>query len=110
MHLKLAGRPNEARARLDLEPRASVHRPSVDALFESAALSWRERVLGVVLTGMGDDGLAGARAVVGAGGVVLTEAESSCVVYGMPRAVWQAGLSVVQAPLERMAEEITSRL
>jgi two-component system chemotaxis response regulator CheB len=59
---------------------------------------------------MGDDGLVGARAVTRAGGQVLTEAESSCVVYGMPRAVKEAGLSSAEVPLEGMAAAITSRL
>jgi two-component system chemotaxis response regulator CheB len=110
LHLKFRAGSDGARAWLDLEPTEAMHRPSVDALFESAAAIWRERVLGVVLTGMGDDGLAGARAIVAAGGEVLTEAESSCVVYGMPRAVRQAGLSVAEAPLERMLSEIGARL
>ena len=63
--------------------------------------------MGVVLTGMGDDGLAGARAIRAAGGSVLTEAESSCVVYGMPRAVVEAGQSSGSAPLEHMVSLLT---
>jgi two-component system chemotaxis response regulator CheB len=61
------------------------------------------KTLGVVLTGMGDDGTAGARAIHAAGGRVITEAEESCVVYGMPRAVVEAGLSDVSAPLPQIA-------
>jgi two-component system chemotaxis response regulator CheB len=59
---------------------------------------------------MGEDGLVGSRALVSAGGEVLTEAESSCVVYGMPRAVFEAGLAAAEAPLSRMAAEIMRRL
>lgn len=110
IHLKLKTVGQRSVARLELEPRDAIHRPSVDSLFESAAGAWKKRVLGVVLTGMGDDGLIGARAIVAAGGQVLTEAESSCVVYGMPRAVREAGLSIAEVPLERMAAEIMSRL
>jgi two-component system chemotaxis response regulator CheB len=110
MHLKLSKAENVVSAQLDLEPNGSVHRPSVDALFESAAHVLGPHVLGVVLTGMGDDGLIGARAVVEAGGEVLTEAESSCVVYGMPRVVREAGLSAGEAPLERMVAAILARL
>jgi two-component system chemotaxis response regulator CheB len=84
--------------------------PSVDRLFEAAASTWGAGVLAVVLTGMGDDGLRGARAVVGAGGKVLTEAESSCVVYGMPRSVCDAGLSAGEVRIEDMAAAIQSRL
>jgi two-component system chemotaxis response regulator CheB len=109
MHLRIhPGDP--ARARLGLVPLDAVHRPSVDVLFSSAAEAFGGATLGVVLTGMGDDGVLGSRAIRSAGGVVLTEAESSCVVYGMPRAVKEAGLSDGEAPLERMAESIASRL
>ncbi|HWA77171.1 MAG TPA: chemotaxis-specific protein-glutamate methyltransferase CheB, partial [Polyangiaceae bacterium] len=102
IHLKFTKGDPEVSARLDPQPQGGAHRPSVDALFESAAQAFGPRVLAVVLTGMGDDGLAGARAVVAAGGEVLTEAESSCVVYGMPRVVREAGLSSCEVPLERM--------
>jgi two-component system chemotaxis response regulator CheB len=109
-HLRLVATATGVVVRLDAEPSLAVHRPSVDVLFQSAAQSLGKRVLGVVLTGMGDDGLLGARAVVAAGGQVLTEAESSCVVYGMPRVVKEAGLATAEVPLERMAAEIASRL
>ena len=88
----------------------STHRPSVDVLFASAAQAYDKDVLGVVLTGMGNDGVAGARAIVDAGGSVVTETEASCVVYGMPRCVVEAGLSSGQASIEDMAALIGSRL
>jgi two-component system chemotaxis response regulator CheB len=59
---------------------------------------------------MGEDGLEGARQIHAAGGRVLTEAESSCVVYGMPRAVSEAGLSTGSFPLEGMATAIQRAL
>ena len=96
-------------ARLATEPR-TLYVPSVDILFTSAARAVGSRLLGVVMTGMGDDGLAGARAIVAAGGRVLTEAESSAVVYGMPRCVQEADLSAEQAPLQRMADAIRRHL
>jgi two-component system chemotaxis response regulator CheB len=65
--------------------------------------------LGVVLTGMGDDGLVGARTIAAAGGRLLTEAASTCVVYGMPRAVYEADLGAEAVPLDQMAQEITQR-
>ena len=110
MHLRLAGAGNALTAVLDAEPHEATHRPSVNVLFESAAQILGRRALGVVLTGMGDDGLIGARAIVEAGGQVLTEAESSCVVYGMPRVISEAGLSTVEVPLEQMLAQIVSRL
>ncbi len=109
-HLKL----REAGGRLfvnnDLNPLGTAHRPAVDVLFSSAARVTGGATLGVVLTGMGDDGLEGSRAIRAAGGEVLTETESSCVVYGMPRAVWEARLATAEAPLSRMAAEMIERL
>jgi len=110
MHLKLVARQGVLVALLDAEPLAAAHRPSVDVLFASAADAAGASVLGVVLTGMGDDGVAGARSLRAAGARVLTESESSCVVYGMPRAVKVAGLSDGEAPIERMAQKILSQL
>jgi two-component system chemotaxis response regulator CheB len=102
MHLKVERHGAVCLARLDRQPLRMPHHPSVDVLFESAARTWGADTVGVVLTGMGDDGLAGARAIRAAGGTVLTEAESSCVVYGMPRAVEEAELATATAPLEDM--------
>jgi len=59
---------------------------------------------------MGDDGLQGARAIRAAGGELVTEAEASCVVYGMPRCVDEAGLSSASAPISEMAQTILQRL
>ena len=102
-HLALARRGGEVVADLGLEPSARLpYVPSVDVLFESAARAFAGRVLAVVMTGMGEDGLAGARAVREAGGLVLAEDQSSAVVYGMPRAVWEAGLAVARVPLDRL--------
>lgn len=109
-HLRLALRAGVLTAHLDPMPSDSVHRPSVDVLFESAAQCLGERALGVVLTGMGSDGLQGARAITEAGGQVLTETEASCVVYGMPRVVKEAGLSVTEAPIEQIVAAIARRL
>jgi two-component system chemotaxis response regulator CheB len=103
LHLKLEEVDGRFVARLDVEPLTTAHRPSVDVLFASAVRAAGPGVLGLVLTGMGDDGLQGARAIRAAGGHVLTEAESSCVVYGMPRVVDEAGLSSASAPLEALA-------
>lgn len=92
------------RVRVDNRGDGGLHVPSVNALFESAAVRVKSKVLGLVLTGMGDDGLTGSRKIRDAGGVVLTEAEASCVVYGMPRAVTEANLATDQAPLDRIGD------
>jgi two-component system, chemotaxis family, protein-glutamate methylesterase/glutaminase len=89
---------------VDTRPLESLYRPSVDILFESAAAVWGSRTVGVVLTGMGDDGTRGARCINEAGGTIVTESESSCVVYGMPRSVREAGLSDDETPLDGLVD------
>jgi two-component system chemotaxis response regulator CheB len=109
-HLRVRSGGGGLTTHLDSTPTASPFCPSVDVLFESAAAALGPAVLGVVLTGMGNDGVEGARAIQRARGRTLTEAESSCVVYGMPRAVVEAELSVGQAPIEDMADKILENL
>jgi two-component system chemotaxis response regulator CheB len=75
-------------------------------LFKSAAEVYGNRVLGVVMTGMGSDGTEGAAWIKSQGGLVFTEAESSCVVYGMPSVVMEAGLSDKSIALDGMARAI----
>lgn len=91
---------------LDLKPLDFMHRPAADVLFHSAAEVYGSRVLGLVMTGMGSDGTQGAAWIKAQGGRILTEAEESCVVYGMPRAVVEAGLSDRSVPLARMGEAL----
>jgi two-component system chemotaxis response regulator CheB len=91
---------------LDVRPLDTPHRPSVDVLFHSAADVYAERVLGVVMTGMGSDGREGAAWIKAKGGRILTEAEDTCVVYGMPRSIVEAGLSDRSVKLEAMANAI----
>jgi two-component system chemotaxis response regulator CheB len=96
--------------RLDLRPLDTPHRPSVDVLFQSAAEVYGDRVLGLVMTGMGADGREGAAWIKARGGAVLTEAEETCVVYGMPRSVVEAGLSDESVPLDRLTMAIMDRV
>jgi len=106
-HLRLGRDPGDARrvrAHLDFAPVDTLHRPAVDVLFASAAAAYGAKTLGLVLTGMGEDGLAGARAIAAAGGRLFTEDESSCVVYGRPRAVAEAGLSSGSLPVDQIPE------
>jgi two-component system chemotaxis response regulator CheB len=91
---------------LDMRPADSLHRPSVDVMFQSAAEIFRDRVLGVVMTGMGSDGKQGAAWIKSQGGLIFTESEESCVVYGMPASVVEAGLSDRSLPLGKMAHGI----
>jgi two-component system chemotaxis response regulator CheB len=96
--------------RLDVRPLDTPHRPSVDVLFQSAADVYGDRVLGVVMTGMGTDGRDGAAWIKARGGAVLTEAEETCVVYGMPRSVVEAGLSDEAVPLNQLTAAIMQRV
>ena len=110
-HLSFKRNPaGQVVVQLSTQPNNKPHRPSVDVLFQSAAEVYRNRVLGVVMTGMGDDGKQGAAWIKAQGGTILTEAEKSCVIYGMPRSVVEAGLSDGAVPLESMAEGINKRL
>ncbi|MCA9302968.1 MAG: chemotaxis-specific protein-glutamate methyltransferase CheB [Phycisphaerales bacterium] len=92
MHLKItrvAGK--RAIARTIAEHPGSVYKPSVDLLYESAASLYGDRVLAIQLTGMGEDGAKGAQLIRKAGGHVLAQEASTCVVYGMPKAVVESG-------------------
>jgi two-component system chemotaxis response regulator CheB len=97
-------------AHLDVRPLDMPHRPSVDVLFQSAADVYASRVLGVVMTGMGSDGRDGSAWIKAKGGRILTEAEETCIVYGMPRSVVEAGLSDRVVELDGMAEAILEHL
>lgn len=106
-HLTLRRQPNGGIiTHLSARPFDTPHRPSVDVLFQSAAEIFGSRALGVVMTGMGSDGKQGAAWIKSQGGLIFTEAEESCVVYGMPWSVAEAGLSDRSVPLEKMAEAI----
>jgi two-component system chemotaxis response regulator CheB len=85
-------------------------RPRADLLIEDAAAKWGDRLTLVVLTGMGNDGLRGAREVRRRGGRILVEAEETCTVYGMPRAIAEAGLADEVFGLDAMAAAITAEV
>jgi two-component system chemotaxis response regulator CheB len=105
-HMKIQRRGQVPRVWLDDEPRSSLHRPSVDVLMASVAKAYGARSLGVVLTGMGSDGVEGLRAIRQTGGRTFAESEESCVIYGMPKAAVEAGVVDRSVPLARMADEI----
>lgn len=85
-------------------------RPAADVLFRSAADVYGPRVLGVVMTGMGQDGERGSRCIRESGGQIIVQDQASSVVWGMPAAVQQAGLANAVFPLSGLADEITRRL
>jgi two-component system chemotaxis response regulator CheB len=102
-HLRLG---TDRRLRLSDEPPQGGLRPRADLTIADAAQLLGPALVLVVLTGMGKDGLDGARAVKAAGGRILCEAESTCVVYGMPRAVAEAGLADDVLPLSELPQAI----
>jgi two-component system chemotaxis response regulator CheB len=105
-HLTVVRTNSKVVTHLDARPFDTLHRPSVDVLFRSAADTFGSGVLGVIMTGMGEDGRDGSSWIKSKGGIVFAEAEESCVVFGMPRAVIEAGLVNRAIPLEEMAEAI----
>lgn len=89
------------------DPPIGALRPRADLTIKDAASAFGDRLLLVVMTGMGNDGLIGAREVKRRGGRVLVEAQSTCTVYGMPRAVAEAGLADASLPLPELAAAIS---
>ncbi len=108
-HLLVASAGGALRARLSDAPPENFCRPSVDVLLRSAASACQGRVLVAMLTGMGQDGLEGTRAVVAAGGAAIAQDEASSVVWGMPGAIAQAGLCRAVLPLPQLAGCIRDR-
>lgn len=94
------------RVRLDQSPPVHGVRPAVDPTLESAVREYGGRVLAAILTGMGYDGARGALAVKKAGGLCVAEDASTCVVYGMPRAVVTMGLADAVLPIHEVAAAI----
>jgi len=91
---------------LDDGPLVNFCKPAVDPLFSSAAEVWGQKVLGLVLTGMGSDGLRGSQAIAAAGGSILAQDEASSVVWGMPGQVAHAGVCSAVLPLSEIAPRL----
>lgn len=87
-----------------------IYRPSVDLLMDSVARTYNAKVVGVILTGMGSDGLAGFREIRSRSGYVIAQDEETSVVYGMPRVVVEARLANAVLPIQKIPEEIVKVL
>jgi len=109
-HLLVEASGGAMRARLSSDPPENFCRPSVDPMLRSAAAACDGRVLVAMLTGMGQDGLAGTRHVIEAGGAAVAQDEATSVVWGMPGAVAQAGLCHAVLPLPRIAGKLLELL
>ncbi|MDH6235249.1 two-component system chemotaxis response regulator CheB [Mesorhizobium soli] len=101
-HLEVAGGAGALRCRLRAGEPVNGHRPSVDVLFASVAKSLGSHAVGVILTGMGRDGAAGLLALRQAGAATLGQDEATSLVYGMPRAAFEAGAVERQLPLDKI--------
>ena len=109
-HMEVERTAGGTRLRVHDGPPENSCRPAVDVLFRSVARAYGSRSLGIILTGMGQDGLRGSELIRGAGGQILAQDEASSVVWGMPGAVVHAGLANRILPIGEMAAEINRRL
>lgn len=102
------GRPGENVVAVSENRPDLIYRPSADVMMSSIAEMYPGRALGVILTGMGNDGEKGMRSIKSSGGRTIAQDEETCVVYGMPRAVVEAGLADKVVPLGEVAGEIVN--
>src|SRR5580704_1960457 len=109
-HMKVIRVGLSSRLNLNQGPPENSCRPAVDVLFRSVAAAYGANVLGVVMTGMGADGVLGAQDIRDAGGDVIIQDEASSVVWGMPGLVHASGLADAAYPLDHLATEITRRV
>ncbi|MDL2307911.1 chemotaxis response regulator protein-glutamate methylesterase, partial [Desulfovibrio sp. OttesenSCG-928-C06] len=93
LHMRLQARLANRTLHISNEPKSALYKPSANELIGSVGESQGRRALGVMLTGMGNDGIEGTKILKGKGGKMLAQSEASCVVYGMPKAVVDAGLA-----------------
>ncbi len=105
-HLTIQATDQGLRTRLNDDAPENSCRPAVDPMLRSAAAACAGRVLAVILTGMGQDGLRGSQTLLQAGGCVLAQDEASSVVWGMPGAVARAGLCHAVMPIEELAAKV----
>src|SRR5271165_3052496 len=109
-HMKVIRAGMSWRLNLNQESPENSCRPAVDVLFRSVALAYRANVLGVVMTGMGSDGVLGAQDIRNAGGDIIIQDEASSVVWGMPGLVHASGQADAVYPLNQLAQEIARRV
>ena len=110
-HLRVEQGPaGQVRVRISDEPSYLPYRPSVDVAMESAAPIYGVHLLGVVLTGMGNDGMMGAHAIKATGGRTLVQDEATSIVYGMPKAVVDAGYADTVVSISQVAHALTTMI
>ena len=97
---------NDGKIYLNKEPAIWGVRPAVDKLFKSASEVFKSRIVSVILTGMGRDGAEGTMVIKQNGGVTISEDESTCVIYGMPKMAYETGAVDFVIPLDEIADEV----
>lgn len=108
-HLTVTGSAPNRSISLNQDPPLGSHRPAVDIMFDSV-VKYGGDVVSVILTGMGCDGCAGMKKIKKAGGYIIAESEDTCVVYGMPKSVVDAGISDEVLPVDQVADAIMKRV
>jgi two-component system chemotaxis response regulator CheB len=106
MHMKFTANGKSAVVAVGPEPVGTLYRPSADVMMLSASEAFNGPLLGVIMTGMGKDGLEGLKQIKKAGGVVVAQNEESCVVYGMPKAAVDEGLADAILPLDEIPKAL----
>jgi len=109
-HLLLKQMVSRVDLEISTEPASALYKPSANVLITSAAEAVGRRALGVILTGMGNDGMEGVRVLKQKGGRALAQSDATCVVYGMPKAIVDAGLSDEIVDIDDMAQAIMNNL
>jgi len=108
-HMKLKRLPLGDIAILSDDPRVNGHRPSADVMFKSVAEEFGQRVVGVLMTGMGEDGAHGLGLIKAAGGMTIAQGEQSCIVFGMPKAAIERGHAMRVVELEALASTLQAQ-
>ena len=102
-HLRLENRGGTLTGVVTEEPKDALYKPSANVLMETTGLALGRRALGIILTGMGSDGLEGTKVLKEKGGRTIAQSEASCVVYGMPKAIVDASLADEIVDIDDMA-------
>jgi two-component system chemotaxis response regulator CheB len=108
-HMKLKRLPLGDIAILSDDPRVNGHRPSADVMFKSVAEEFGQRALGLLMTGMGEDGAHGLGLIKAAGGMTIAQGEHSCIVFGMPKAAIERGHAMRVVELEALASTLQAQ-
>ena len=105
-HLKIRRSGNKYHTVISKDPFNCPHRPSVDVMMQSVADTWKGKILGVIMTGMGHDGSEGVKAIKKKGGTILAQNEETCVVFGMPKAAYLTNCVDRLVSLDHLGAEI----